>query len=61
MAAPAAPPDNEVPTKKMPEWLSRVETDETRALLRAASEFARTGYAPFLQKAKGAGGEGASL
>ena len=41
----------------IPDWLYRVETDETRALLRASSEFARTGYAPFLQKAKSATGE----
>ena len=41
----------------IPEWLYRVETDETRALLRASSEFARTGYAPFLQKAKDAEGK----
>ncbi len=40
----------------VPEWLYRVETDETRALLRASSEFAKTGYAPFLQKAKNAAG-----
>ena len=41
----------------IPEWLYRVETDETRALLRASSEFAKTGYAPFLQKAKDALGK----
>ena len=39
-----------------PEWLRRVQADERLALLRASSEFARTGYAPFLQKAKAADG-----
>lgn len=40
----------------VPEWLYRIERDETRALLRASSEFARVGYAPFLEKAKDAMG-----
>ncbi len=43
--------------REVPSWLSRVETDQTRALLRASSEFARAGYAPFLKKAKDAAGE----
>jgi ankyrin repeat protein len=48
-----------VPTTRTtaPEWLTRVETDESRALLRASTEFARAGFAPFLQKAKNAAGE----
>ena len=44
-----------------PEWLQHVETDESRALLRASSEFARAGYAPFLQKAKNAVGEDVAI
>jgi hypothetical protein len=40
-----------------PAWLQKVDTDEMRALLKASTEFARTGYAPFLEKAKGQDGE----
>ncbi len=52
----SASPDKSV-DKKVPNWLYDVETDEQRALLRASSEFARVGYAPFLQKAKDAMGQ----
>ena len=53
----AAPTLTRADIRETPEWLRRVETDQTRALLRASSEFARAGYAPFLQKAKNSAGE----
>lgn len=57
-AAPPAPPRflSRDRTEDAPEWLKRVQADERLALLRASSEFARTGYAPFLHKAKAASG-----
>ena len=60
-AAPPVPPKHLSRDKSddAPDWLKRVQVDERLALLRASSEFARTGYAPFLQKAKAADGSAA--
>lgn len=40
------------PKNKIPDWLAKVEGDETRAIIRAAADYAQKGYAPFVAKAK---------